>query len=199
MQSRNGAIAVAAVEYLADAAPVYNLEIAGEHVYEISDLALLVHNANWDCGKFLELQELVAENGIDSLCKASKTLYKELLDMVQNDFRTILGKEAVHKIKNAGPKDLVGHLHHILPKLGRGLDRQRIIELQKKMWELKLDPFMSLHIFVFAPNTGVHTDDAIEAVVKSLETFFETPRTRKGLIAKLRILGELARDGKLGK
>ena len=53
MQSRNGAIAVAAVEYLVDAAPLYNVEDAGEHDYEITDLALLVHNADWGCRKFL--------------------------------------------------------------------------------------------------------------------------------------------------
>ena len=107
--------------------------------------------------------------------------------------------EAVETIKNAAPKELLGHLHHILPKLGRENHRKRIIELQKKMWKLKLDPFMSLHIFVFAPNKGVHSDVAIEAVIKSLETFFESPRTRKQLIEKLRELGEEARKGNLGK
>ena len=47
-QKSAGATAVSSVEYLAAAALVYNLQIVGEHVYEITNHALLVHNANWD-------------------------------------------------------------------------------------------------------------------------------------------------------
>lgn len=203
MLSRNGAIAVASVEYLADAAPVYNLEIAGEHVYEITDLALLVHNANWDCGKFLELQSKVVAKGRSALNAADGKLYDELLDMVKNQFREQLGAAAIKKLAEAAPKELLeagGHLHHILPKLGRLKHRDRILALQKLLWDdgKGIDPFMSLSIFVYAPNRGVHTDDAIEFIVSQLDTFLKTKRTKGQMIEKLKELGEKARKGKLG-
>ncbi len=134
---------------------------------------------------------------------ADRKLYDKLLDMVKNQFRSQLGAADVDKLVKAAPKDLLksgGHLHHILAKLGRELHRDRILALQKLLWDngKGIDPFMSLDIFIVAPTKGVHTNDAIEFVVSQLEEFLKTKRTRGEMIEKLRFLGKQAQEGKLG-
>ena len=188
MQSRNRAIAVASVEFLADAAPVYNLEIAGEHVYEITHLALLVHNANWDCGEFLELQTKVRAKK-SALTAAEQTRYDELLDMVKNHFRKELGS-AVDDLAEAAPADLLksgAHLHHILAKLGREIHRDRILAVQKRLfYDYGIDPFMSADIFIYAPSRGVHSNDAIEHVLGQLEDIFFEKDKAGNVISELK-------------
>ena len=188
MQSRNRAIAVASVEFLADAAPVYNLEIAGEHVYEITHLALLVHNANWDCGEFLELQTKVRAKK-SALTAAEQTRYDELLDMVKNHFRKELGS-AVDDLAEAAPADLLksgAHLHHILAKLGREIHRDRIIAVQKRLfYDYQIDPFMSADIFIYAPSRGVHSNDAIGHVLGQLEDIFFEKDKAGNVISELK-------------
>ena len=209
MQSRNGAIAVASVEFLADAAPVYNLEVAGEHVYEITDLALLVHNANWDCGEFLGLRQKLADNdfNLEKLSKAEQARYTELLKMVEDDFQTHLGSAAKAQLVSQAPKELLKsrwHLHHILPKIGGEKFYNRILKLQEVLWDThKIDPFMSIHVFVVASFRGVHKHSAIETVVKKLEDFFfdakgnRIPRKDSDVVKFLGEIGKRAQEGKL--
>lgn len=41
----NGPVSVRKVEHLTNAQDVYNIEVHGEHVYQVTDLGVLVHNA----------------------------------------------------------------------------------------------------------------------------------------------------------
>lgn len=201
--------AVASVEYLPDAAPVYNLEIAGEHVYEITDLALLVHNADWDCGEFLRLRRKLANNNynLEKLSKAEQTTYNALLKMVQKDYESQLGAAAVATLISQAPKSLLKsgwHLHHILPKIGGMKFYNRILAFQEILWDThKIDPFMSIHIFVIAPKTGVHKHTAIETVIEKLENFFfdakgkRIPLEDDDVTEFLKRIGQLAQSGKL--
>ncbi len=199
MSSREGAAEVKTVEILAETAPVYNLQIAGEHVYEITDLCLLVHNADWNCAQFLELRRIVVDEGIDKLGRNQRARYDELLNMVKNGYRGQLGAEAVRKIIGQAPKELLkkgGHLHHILAKLGRKKHQKAILEIQEKLWkDHGIDPFMSLDIFIFAPTKGVHTNRAIEYVIDSMETFLKRKRSDAAVLKKLKELGDEAQDG----
>jgi len=50
LQSDDGIAMVVSVRILRDTRPVYNIEVHGEHVYQVGILTLLVHNANpLDC------------------------------------------------------------------------------------------------------------------------------------------------------
>lgn len=199
MRSRQGPVEVAAIEPLTEAAPVYNLEVAGEHVYEITELGVLVHNSSWDCGEFLRLQEIVRAGSKTDLSPDDLAKYEGLLNMVKNKFRRELGDADIETLVNAAPDDLLaagGHLHHILPKLGREQHRDQILALQTKLWnDHGIDPFMSLDNFVFAPTTGVHTNVAMDYVIGALENFLSSPRTQQQVRDKLAELGAEAQNG----
>ncbi|MBX3422771.1 MAG: hypothetical protein KF752_14550 [Pirellulaceae bacterium] len=199
LQARHGAVEVATVEFLDDAAPVYNLEVAGEHVYEITELGILVHNADWDCGKFLKLQTKVRKHGKDSLSSAQLGRYDELLNMVKNNFIGQLKASEIDTLVSAAPEALVeagGHLHHILPKLGREVHRDQILKIQRKLWfDHGIDPFMSLDIFVFALTKGVHTNQAIEHVLKELDVLLKSTKNTNKVLDRLKELGGQAQDG----
>ncbi len=54
---------------------------------------------------------------------------------------------------------------------------------------------MSPDIYAWAPMKGVHTDDAFEHVIKSLEDFLSTKRTNQQVLDELRRLGSEAQRG----
>ncbi|MCF7963805.1 MAG: hypothetical protein K9M08_23945, partial [Pirellula sp.] len=201
MQSRDGLVTVVAVEFLPDAAPVYNFEVAGEHVYEIAELGILVHNAaGWDCSEFLDLRRraLAALDGGTPLSKAENVRYQELLGHVGN-FRSNMEPADLAKLLNSKPTDQVSHLHHILPKLGI-LDQtsKRIVALQEVLWhKYGIDPFTSLDIFVHAQYKGVHSVEAQLHVINKLESVFANNPPRSIVIKTLRGLGNWAANGGL--
>jgi hypothetical protein len=201
MQSRDGLVTVVSVEFLPDAAPVYNFEVAGEHVYEITELGILVHNAaGWDCSEFLDLRRraLAALDGGTPLSKAENVRYQELLGHVGN-FRSNMEPADLAKLVNSKPTDQVSHLHHILPKLGI-LDQtsKRIVALQEVLWhKYGIDPFTSLDIFVHAPYKGVHTVEAQLYIINKLESVFANNPPRSIVIKTLRGLGNWAANGGL--
>jgi hypothetical protein len=60
VETRNGPLAVRSVQDVPGLQPVYNLEVHGEHVYEVTDVGVLVHNnAEADCLRFAELTKRV--------------------------------------------------------------------------------------------------------------------------------------------
>jgi hypothetical protein len=56
VQTRTGLLAVQAIEPLAIRPAVYNIEVAGEHVYEVTELGVLVHNNNPLCEELTRLR-----------------------------------------------------------------------------------------------------------------------------------------------
>ena len=201
VSTRCGLVAVVAVERLPHVAPVYNFEVAGEHVYEITELGVLVHNAaGWDCSEYLDLRRraLAALDGGSPLSSAENVRYQELLSHV-GGFRSNMDPDDLIKLLNSKPSDQVTHLHHILPKLGiRGETSQRIVALQEILWhKYGIDPFTSLDIFVHAPNKGVHSVEAQLHVINKLESVFaDNPSTAK-VLKELKSLGRWAANGGL--
>ena len=181
--------------------PVYNDKVHGEHVYQVGDLGVLVHNAaGWDCSEFLDLRRraLAALDGGTPLSKAENVRYQELLGHVGN-FRSNTEAGDLAKILNSKPTDQVTHLHHILPKLGI-LDQtsKRIVALQEVLWhKYGIDPFTSLDIFVHAPYKGVHSIEAQLHVINKLETLFAKNPTDARVLVELRTLGNWAANGGL--
>ena len=62
-QSRDGLLKITRRIALPDMQPVYNLEVHGEHVYEVTRAGVLVHNNVPDCLRFDALRKKLAETG----------------------------------------------------------------------------------------------------------------------------------------
>ncbi|MCO8125235.1 hypothetical protein NHH03_26090 [Stieleria sp. TO1_6] len=105
MQTRCGKIAIDSVETFAYRGSVYNLEVHTEHVYEIGELGVLVHNGTESCalGKALANGDLAKKSRI-----------------------TKQGYQAAHIVSNPGwgsrkPQkaiDAIGRAHKTLDKAG---------------------------------------------------------------------------------
>ncbi len=57
LRSRTGIVRAEQIEVLDEEASVYNIEVHGQHVYEVTALGILVHNPDADCVKWHELRE----------------------------------------------------------------------------------------------------------------------------------------------
>ncbi|HAW27531.1 MAG TPA: filamentous hemagglutinin family protein [Planctomycetaceae bacterium] len=65
-------VRITSIEIRAGPEPVYNLEIAGEHVYSVTDSGLLVHNITW-CQKVAARGATPSDYGLQTI--AENTLY----------------------------------------------------------------------------------------------------------------------------
>ena len=166
MQSRDGLVTVVSVEFLPDAAPVYNFEVAGEHVYEITELGILVHNADgFDCQKYLEL---LRKRTTNTLTMAAER--KEYLDLVKQLKNEDWGSY-LRGLIGGPPDDMIrAHAHHILFKSGLGLNQQKlVVEGMEILLKYDIDPVYGLNNLVWAPNiSGQHGIDALTRVVTRL-------------------------------
>jgi RHS repeat-associated protein len=61
VKTRAGVARVVSTEEVADHEPLYNIEVDGEHVYEVTALGILAHNNNPLCDELANLQKLAAE------------------------------------------------------------------------------------------------------------------------------------------
>ena len=166
MQSRDGLVTFVAVEFLPDAAPVYNFEVAGEHVYEITELGILVHNADgFDCQRYLELLRKRTTNTLT--LAAERKEYLGLVKQLKNEdwgsyLRGLIG---------GPPDDMIrAHAHHILFKSGLGLNQRKlIVEGMEILLKYDIDPVYGLSNRVWAPNiSGQHGIDALTRVITRL-------------------------------
>ncbi len=62
VQARAGLLAIVSVEELCNRPRLYNIEVAGEHVYEVTPAGILVHNNNPICKELAELREKASKN-----------------------------------------------------------------------------------------------------------------------------------------
>ncbi len=79
VQGREGDLAIREVNPLPGFQPVYNLEVHGEHVYEVTHAGVLVHN-NTLCEQLLELRAKLAKGGISD---ADNLLLKRLEESLE--------------------------------------------------------------------------------------------------------------------
>jgi hypothetical protein len=200
VQTRDGFAVVARIEPLAESAPVYNIEVAGQHVYEVTDLGVLVHNAGpWNCDEFLKLRKKVADPdyGIDSLSKEEAERYNQLRHLIRERFRDYVNPKALDELEKLKRSE-ADHLHHILPMFGidNKAIQQRIVDLQIKLWdEFDIDPFTSAEMLTYAPMSGVHGKDPTMVVILALEDAVKG--SKKGVLDRLNQLGDAARRGRM--
>jgi hypothetical protein len=111
------------MEAVAGRPPVYNIEIDGEHVYEVGDAGVLVHNGNeFNCKRYYELLLKRTEK---TLTKAESEEYIKLLKQLKgNDYGAILTSLVKH-----GPPEAMAnaHAHHILFKSGNGPEQKKLV------------------------------------------------------------------------
>ncbi len=193
VKTRDGFAVISNVERLCDSAPVYNIEVDSEHVYEVTELGILVHNAlAWDCDKFLELRDKFLKNA-DNMTKQELDDYRAYAKTLKNDFRQYMDPEDVKKFDEIRPDDMIrDHLHHILQKLIKGELADEVLEVQKKLWhEYEIDPFVSADILIWAPNiAGQHGTKPMRKVLAELNAVISAGASKEQVVATLRKLGE---------
>ena len=77
LRSRSGIVRAEQLEVLDEEASVYNIEVHGQHVYEVTALGILVHNPDADCVRWKELREKQASS---KLTTAEDAELKQLTD-----------------------------------------------------------------------------------------------------------------------
>ena len=198
VSTREGFAIVASVESLPETAPVYNIEVAGEHVYQVTDLGVLVHNAlAWNCDVFLSLRQKFLNKDVTPMSAADRELYDEYAHILKDRFRQFMDPEDIKELNEMKPLpdgDGVQHLHHILQKLiNNKKTAQDILDVQVKLWKEGIDPFVGMEIFVWARNIkGQHGEAAMRPVLKALNDAFDAGKNREEIIGILRELGDEA-------
>lgn len=80
--AQDGAVLVTRVEQLPDTSTVYNIEVAGEYVYQVGELGILVHNACGATGTYAGLREIVKGSGL------------QVHHLIEKRFAKVLGQKA---------------------------------------------------------------------------------------------------------
>ncbi|MEM7040483.1 MAG: hypothetical protein AAF570_26190, partial [Bacteroidota bacterium] len=68
--------------------PVFNIEVAQQHVYELTQLGILVHNSGIDCDLWFKLRRKVLKG--QKLGKNQKKQYAELLKKIKANNKEII-------------------------------------------------------------------------------------------------------------
>ncbi len=101
LQTRLGPMPIASIEHLIDPQPVYNLEVNGQHVYEVSELDILVHNTTDPWCRFFELLEKGAnltEDEAEELAKLKRL--REVIHELQSPDLSGKAKKRLREEKN---------------------------------------------------------------------------------------------------
>ncbi|MDP1562755.1 MAG: Hint domain-containing protein [Pirellulaceae bacterium] len=189
LASRQGPRKIINVELLPNGATVYNIEVAGEHVYEVGECGVLVHNSNgFNCQRYLELMN--KRNAGTLTDAAERAEYVGLLKQLKDEN---FGAHLKRLLGHGPPDEMVrAHAHHILFKSGLGLgQRQLVAEGMEILIRHGIDPVYGLKNLVWAPNiAGQHAMPALKRVLDALRN-----ADRRGTDAvweALRKLGEQA-------
>lgn len=122
LQTRLGPIPIASIEHLIDPQPVYNLEVNGQHVYEITELGILVHN-NWI---LCERARLLAKKDLNEQDLAR---LKELEDTIELARNLQNGETTPKKLKREGfSEEKIEELRELGKQLTAAHDRMKIID-----------------------------------------------------------------------
>lgn len=168
VQTRLGFAAVVSVERLSDRVAVYNIEVDGEHVYEVSGLGILVHNAaGFNCARYVELYIKKFSEGGKLTAAESRQFNKLAKELKKIDFGAYLRS----KIGRPSAGMANAHAHHVLFKSGLSLAQKKLIAEGMEILEAHgIDVIKGLDNLVWAPNiTGQHALPALQKVVDKLK------------------------------
>ncbi|MGE0606396.1 MAG: hypothetical protein AB7O62_04650 [Pirellulales bacterium] len=122
VRGRQQWLAVESVTTLPYRQAVYNIEVDGEHVYEVTDAGILVHNNDFNCNQRLDELELKSREG--SLTDKELAEYNRLREAAPNSdslptvtFSSSTNPELAANIRNAqaaGHLRAVGDIHRLI-------------------------------------------------------------------------------------
>jgi hypothetical protein len=150
--------------------------VHGENVYEVTDLAVLVHNLNEaQCAKYLTLFMKAWKNGkgFSNLTKEELAEFTTLLKAVKSfDYGSYLkGILGPASAKMIGP-----HAHHILFKGGLGPEQKKLVaEGMEILVDVGIDPIKGIENLVWAPLNakGQHGIEALEHVMERIKAVYD--------------------------
>lgn len=137
LRSRSGIVRAEQLEVLDEEASVYNIEVHGQHVYEVTPLGILVHNPDADCVKWHELRERQRTVGLNPAEQAElDQLTDTLIDRRQKGTLSSkdmqesgLSKEEMKDINNGAGR----------PNPYRGLTDEQVIKSKASYEDLLRD------------------------------------------------------------
>ncbi len=130
LRATNGPARVLALTIASVAVPVYNIEVHGEHVYEVGELGMLVHNSGELCGDLAAaisrgMKVLRGPGAPDEMVGVLKSLGRNM------DRKQI--REAIHAAKR---KMNLGAADDVIFDRSGGMWDSRTGEYIAKIWEL---------------------------------------------------------------
>ncbi len=123
-RSRHGLLQVAQVTLLHDTQTVYNLEVHGEHVYELLDCGILVHNSEEDCAKIAS--ELLAPNRVSRFGEVGPSTHRQtgIVFPAEGATEPPLSKiEPLHPVPRSVKPE--GYIDELADTLRGGFDRSK--------------------------------------------------------------------------
>jgi hypothetical protein len=187
VRTRNGLMAVASVELLSARPSVYNIEVDGEHVYEVTDLGILVHNGTaFDCARFAKLLKRGAGVG-KPLSPAERAELAALTDQLNEmNLKQIIGTDPPAGMNNR-------HVHHILFKKGVGREQQKLVAEGILILHKNGIDFTTAANLVWAPNqAGQHTLPNLTKVLVVLRKLDKAGADTEEFLEALEKLGDEA-------
>ncbi len=193
VRTREGCVAVAQVELISATPPVYNIEVDGEHVYEVTLLGILVHNVDgWDCQRYFDLFK---KRFVDlvKLGPAEREEFANLLKLMRKPDGFDSWKSYYAGISGK-PWTEGMHAHHILFKAGLGHEQKQLVaEGMEILLKHGIDPVYGKANLVWAPNVkGQHTKEMLQFVVDTLKR--ADSKGEKAVKEALQRLGRKAAD-----
>jgi hypothetical protein len=85
LQAANGIATVVSIAIVSTNVPVYNIEVHGEHVYQVGELGLLVHNA---CDGHHAIAKFLGGNKLQNLAHIPRSVHRELHSLLRSELRS---------------------------------------------------------------------------------------------------------------
>jgi hypothetical protein len=156
VQTRQGLAAVASVESLSDRAPLFNIEVDGEHVYEVTQLGVLVHNAGISCREYLGLKLLESKGALseEQLARLA-VLEKEILPSVK-----AAAAKAVPAWSTEQGQKLLAPKNSDLGRLALEYRADRNVSAARNVFVVEYETNGVRQTEVFVSREGVHSEVA---------------------------------------
>jgi len=118
LQGTSGPVTITSTHLVAQTQNVYNIEVQGEHVYEVTELGILVHNTNDLCKQIKDIQESLLKDPTNKdLLKKQADLNKQLDDLAPKGAAGLKGADLEEYVR----KQLGGSGNFKAPN-GRDID-----------------------------------------------------------------------------
>ena len=131
LQGTSGPVTITSTHLVAQTQNVYNIEVQGEHVYEVTELGILVHNTNDLCKQIEEIQDALLKDPTNKdLLKKQADLKKHLDDLAPKSSTSVY-----RSVDAAGNVTYVGITNHLARRAAEHL-RTKGIQIERLLGRL---------------------------------------------------------------